>query len=167
MNPVYQDGWLLEAATSRDFDELMTWFPDAAAVDIWGRPEFRYPFTRESFLEDCRIDAAESYVLRDPDKCFAAFGQSCDRNGRGHLMRLVANPDMRRRGAGSKLIELIIASLEERYDFDEYSLFVYRDNTPAYQCYLSLGFAVTDYPEDGKLADKCYFLTKPTTRRRP
>lgn len=167
MNPVCQDGWLLEAATPRDFDEVMTWFLDAAAVDIWGGPEFRYPFTRESFLEDCRTDIAESYALRDSDQQLAAFGQSCDRNGRGHLMRLVANPGMRRRGAGTRLIELIIASLEERQAFDEYSLFVYRDNIPAYHCYLSLGFAVTKFPEDGKLADKCYFLTKPSTRRRP
>lgn len=167
MNPVKRDGWLLEAAASTDFDDVMTWFPDAASVDIWGGPEFRYPFTRESFLEDCRTDIAESYALRDPDKRLAAFGQSCDRYGRGHLLRLIVNPGMRRRGAGSKLIALIIDSLEERYMFDEYSLFVYRDNTPAYQCYLSLGFAVTDYPADAKLADKCYFLTRPATAQTP
>ncbi len=167
MKPVRRDGWLLAAARPADLDELMTWFPDAGSVDIWGGPEFRFPFTRESFVADCRIDEMESYALRDPDDMLAAFGQSYDRNGRGHLARLVANPAMRRRGAASMLIEAIIASLEERYVFDEYSLFVYRENTPAYQCYLSLGFAVTDYPEDGVMADKCYFLTRPTTRRKP
>ena len=40
----------LELATDRDIDELMTWFPDAAAVDIWGGPKFRFPFTRDSFV---------------------------------------------------------------------------------------------------------------------
>jgi ribosomal protein S18 acetylase RimI-like enzyme len=109
----------------------------------------------------------QTYALRDPDGRLAAFGQSYDRHGRGHLARLIANPDMRRRGAGSRLIELIIASLEARHAFDEYSLFVYRHNIPAYECYLSLGFAVTDYPEDAAMADRCYFLTRPAPPRNP
>ena len=167
MESVREGGWELAAATDADIDEVMTWFPDAASVDIWGGPEFRFPFTRESFVEDCRTDSMQTYALRDPDRRLAAFGQSYDRHGRGHLARLIANPDMRRRGAGSRLIEAIIASLEARYAFDEYSLFVYRHNIPAYECYLSLGFAVTDYPEDAAMADKCYFLTRPAPTRNP
>jgi len=167
LQPVEQDGWILAAATAADFAEVMTWFPDAAAVDRWGGPQFRFPFTRESFLEDCRVDMLESYALRDPTGLLAAFGQSYERTGRGHLARLVANPAARRRGAGSRLIEMIILSLAARHAYDEYSLFVYRDNTPAYRCYLSLGFAVTDYPADGVMADKCYFLVKTTTRSEP
>lgn len=166
MNSVSRDGWLLAAAAPGDIDAVMTWFPDARSVDIWGGPEFRFPFTRESFVEDCRTDIMDTYALRDPDGQLAAFGQSYDRDGRGHLARLIANPQMRRRGAGSLLIELIIAALEERHAFDEYSLFVYRDNTPAFKCYLSLGFTVTDYPEDAVMADRCYFLTRRTTRRK-
>lgn len=167
MEPVGYGGWELAAATDADIDEVMTWFPDAASVDIWGGPKFRFPFTRESFVEDCRIDSMQTYALHDPDGRLAAFGQSYDRYGRGHLARLIANPDLRRRGAGSRLIELIIASLEARFEFDEYSLFVYRHNIPAYECYLSLGFAVTDYPEDAAMADKCYFLTRPAPTRKP
>ena len=155
------DGWTLTAAAEADFDEVMTWFPDAASVDRWGGPDFRFPFTRESFIEDCRTDVMESYVLTSPDGQTAAFGQSYERTGRGHLARLVVNPAMRRKGAGKRLVQMIIAALEQQDDYDEYSLFVYRHNTPAYHCYLSLGFAVTDYPEDAAMADKCYFLTRP------
>ena len=158
------DGWTLATATEADFDEVMTWFSDAASVDRWAGPSFRYPFTRQTFIEDCRTDIAESCALRNPGGQLAAFGQTCERTGRGHLLRLVVNPLLRRQGAGRRLIQMLIASLEERHDYDEYSLFVYRDNIPAYHCYLSLGFTVTDYPEDGLLADKCYFLTKTTTR---
>jgi hypothetical protein len=60
---------------------------------------------------------------------------------------------------------MIIAALEMTGDYDEYSLFVYRDNTPAYQCYLSLGFVVVQYPDDAPMPDKCFFLTKRATRR--
>lgn len=164
MTVLDDDGWTLAAAGDEDFDEVMTWFPDAASVDRWGGPEFRFPFSRQSFIEDCRVDVMDSYVLKNPGDERAAFGQSYERTGRGHLARLVVNPRLRRQGAGRRLIELIIASLEKRHAFDEYSLFVYRDNIPAYHCYLSLGFTVTDYPADAAMPDKCFFLTKTTPR---
>ena len=101
-----------------------------------------------------------SWVLRTPDGTFAAFGQSYERNGRGHLARLVANPAMRGQGAGKRLIQRIIDALSASHDYEEYSLFVYRHNEPAYRCYRSLGFGVVDYPEDAAMPDKCFFLTK-------
>ena len=108
----------------------------------------------------------ESYALRGADERLAAFGQSYNRDGRGHLARLVSNPALRRRGAGKQLIRMVITALETAYDFDECSLFVYRDNVPAYRCYLSLGFVVHDYPEEAPMPDKCYFLTRKATRRK-
>jgi ribosomal protein S18 acetylase RimI-like enzyme len=160
MQPRRDTGWLLELASPADFDELMTWFPDARSVNIWGGPGFRYPFTAETFREDCRVDRMESYALRDDTGSMAAFGQSYERDGRGHLARLIAKPDQRRRGAGRRLIRMMIASLDERFGYDEYSLFVYQDNVPAYRCYRGLGFVVRDYPPDAPMADQCYFLTR-------
>jgi hypothetical protein len=104
-------GWTLAPAGDDDFEKLMTWFPDAASVDLWGGPNFRYPFT-------------------DASGQLAAFGQSYERTGRGHLARLISNPKMRRQGV------------------------------PAYECYRSLGFEVGAYPPDAKMPDKCYFLIK-------
>jgi len=163
--PLQDDGWTLAPAADAEFDDVMSWFPDAHSVDIWGGPNFRYPFTSETFREDCRVDVMASYVLRNSAGELAAFGQSYDREGRGHLARLVSNPALRRQGAGHKLIRMIIAALEMAGDYDEYSLFVYRDNTPAYQCYLSLGFVVVEYPDDAPMPDKCLFLTRQATRR--
>jgi ribosomal protein S18 acetylase RimI-like enzyme len=162
---VSADTWTLAPAGSDEFDEIMAWFPDGRSLDLWGGPAFRYPFTRESFLEDLRIDAADSYGLRDADNRLGAFGQCYERYGRGHLARLVTNPALRRQGVGRRLIEMIIATLEVQRDFDEYSLFVYRHNEAAVRCYRSLGFAVTDYPEDAPMPDKCYFLTRKARRR--
>jgi len=159
-------GWTLATAADSDFDTVMSWFPDEDAVNIWGGPKFRYPFTGDTFREDCRIELMTSYVLRNSSGELAAFGQSCEREGRGHLARLVANPALRGQGAGRQLIQSIIAALEVESDYEEYSLFVYRHNTPAYQCYLSLGFAVTDYPDDAPMRDKCYFLTRKATHNR-
>ena len=55
---------------------------------------------------------------------------------------------------------MIIEALERAHDYAEYSLFVYRHNVPAYECYRSLGFEVGAYPPDAKMPDKCYFLIK-------
>ena len=158
-------GWVLAATSAADLDQIMGWFPDADSVKIWGGPNFRFPFTAKTFREDCRFDALESFSLRNAGGQLAAFGQAYERDGRGHLARLVSNPGMRRQGAGRQLIERIIMSLEESRDYDEYSLFVYRHNTPAYQCYRSLGFVVRDYPEGAPMPDKCFFLTRQSTRR--
>ncbi len=161
------DDWTLEPATDPDIDEIMGWFPDAESVDIWGGPVFRFPFSAQSFREDLYLDKMASWALRKADKGLAAFGQSYERTGRGHLARLVVNPEMRGQGAGKLLIQRIIAALEASNDYDEYSLFVYRHNEPAYRCYRSLGFGVVDYPEDAAMPDKCFFLTKKITRRKP
>ena len=166
MQPLRDNSWILSLLVDAEIDEVMSWFPDAESVNIWGGPHFRFPFTGETFREDCRLDVMQSWVLRDAEGRLAAFGQAYDRNGRGHLARLVSNPALRRQGAGRKLIEMIIASLEKTHEYDEYSLFVYRDNTPAYRCYGSLGFVIHDYPEDAQMPEKCYFLTRTTTRRK-
>lgn len=165
MSNLAGSGWTLAVTTEVDIDEIMTWLPDAASVNIWGGPNFRFPFTPETFREDCRLDVMDSFSLRNTEGELAAFGQAYERDGRGHLARLISNPGLRRRGAGRRLIESIIASLEEEHDYEEYSLFVYRDNVPAYQCYLSLGFVVRKFPEGAPMPDKCYFLTRQTTRR--
>jgi len=152
--------WSLVRANSSDIDELMTWFPDAHSVDIWGGPKFRFPFDRESFDADSRWQEFSSYCLRNPDDEFVAFGQLGSRYGRSHLARLISNPTLRRKGIGRKLIEAVIDRARVEQAYSEVGLFVYRNNTPAFQCYLSLGFEVQDYPEGAPLADVCYYLTR-------
>jgi ribosomal protein S18 acetylase RimI-like enzyme len=49
----------------------------------------------------------------------------------------------------------------KRLDSDEFSLFVYRDNVPALECYKAMGFAIRDFPEGASLGDECYYLTRP------
>ena len=151
----------LELATDSDIDELMSWFPDAGSVDIWGGPKFRYPFTRKSFVKDCGIEKMVSYSLRAPDGSMVAFGQRYVRDDRAHLARLIASPAARRQGYGRKLIEELIDTVRREAKHTDVSLFVYRHNEPAYRCYLQLGFRVQPYPEKARMREQCYFLTRP------
>ena len=153
--------WVLDPAGKADIDELMTWFPDAHSVDIWGGPAFRFPFDRESFHSDCRLLEYSSYCLRNAAGDLAAFGQMGYRFGRSHLARLVANPTLRGQGVGRKLLEMMIEVVRTQQDLKEMALFVYKDNEPAYRCYLASGFEVQDYPKAAPLRDKCYYMTRP------
>ena len=152
--------WSLDAACEADIDELMTWFPDANAVDIWGGPKFRYPFDRKTFHEDCRWQDIPTYCLRNSDNGLAAFGQIASRYDRSHLARLVANPCMRGQGVGRKLIEMLIERAREDQAHSKVALFVYRDNEPAYRCYLALGFEVQEFPDGAPMRDKCFYLAR-------
>jgi len=155
-----EDGWTLATPNEDELDELMGWFADAEAVKRWSGPRFRYPYTRASFREDCRIGQITTYCLRNPDGAMSAFGQIYDRYDRGHLARLVTHPGMRRQGIGARLIRLITTAASLHAGHKQSSLFVYRDNEPAYRCYLKMGFVVEDYPDDAPLKDQCYFLTR-------
>lgn len=158
---IEQDGWSLEEASNRDVHELMAWFPDADSINLWGGPAFRYPFTQHSFFEDIHWGRMASFSLRDPARRLAAFGQLYERTERINFARLVVNPVMRGRSVGKRLIKMLMAASHSMFDCTEYSLFVFRDNIPAFACYTALGFRVTDYPDDMPHADVCYYLTRP------
>lgn len=151
----------LQLASDEDIAELMGWFPDAASVDLWGGPKVRYPFTPQTFAEDCGLSRMRSFSLRHSTGAMLGFGQYYYRQGRGHLARLITNPATRRRGYGTRLIEKLIDAVAEDGQATEVSLFVYQHNDAAYKCYRSLGFIVQEYPDDAPLKEHCYFLTRP------
>lgn len=150
--------FVLDTVASDDVDEVMGWFGDAASVDIWGGPAFRFPFTRETFHEDCRWQDFSTYCMRGNEQLLA-FGQLGERYRRAHLARLIANPTMRGQGIGKQLIMLMLDKAREAYDHTECGLFVYKHNRPAYHCYRSVGFEVQNYPDDAPMPDECLYLT--------
>lgn len=155
------DGWRLEDADDAVVDTLIEWLPDQRSVNIWGGPEFRYPYTRESFLEDCHWGEMESLALRDAEGRLAGFGQVYERHGRINLARLIAHPERRGQGIGKRLVDRLMRHGAALLPCDEFSLYVYRDNLPAYHCYKALGFDIDEYPQEDPLADVCYYMTRP------
>ena len=158
--PPEQGGWQIAEASDRDLDELMSWFHDAAEVDIWGGPRFRFPFTKASFRKDCHWGRMAGFRLNSPVGEFSAFGQMYQRYGRINLARLVVNPGMRGQGVGKRLVGLLMEKGPQLFPADEFSLFAYRHNAAALGCYRSMGFVIRDYPEGARMADQCYYLTR-------
>ncbi len=151
----------LIVATEADISHLMSWFPTARSVGIWGGPNFRYPFTAETFFEDVRWQQIDSYRLVDPAGDMPAFGQIFKRHGRVNLARLVVSPDRRRQGIGRQLVTLLMAKGQESFLLQEYSLYVCKDNYPAQACYAGMEFEEQQMPVGDEMADTCIYMTRP------
>ena len=164
--PARRDDWVLDETATTDIDELMKWFPDERATRTWGGPDCRYPYNRHSFAEDIHWGRMATFSLRDPHGEFVGFGQVYERVGCINLARLAVKPAMRGQGIGTRLVEMLMMVTASMFDCDYYSLFVYRDNMPAYKCYTALGFEESVYPENARLADECDYLTRAVTERR-
>ena len=159
-----QDEYRLERANEADIESLMTWFETGFDVKVWGGPKFRFPFTRESFFEDVHFRDMATFVLWDSGNAMVGFGQLYNRHERINLARLVVRKDRRGQGLGKALIEELMRAGASLLPLAEFSLFVYRDNTPALECYKAMGFGIRDYPEEDPLADKAFYLTRPVER---
>lgn len=157
---VGRNGWQLVEATEGDLEQLMTWFRGPEDVNLWAGPRFRFPFTLDTFQEDCHWGRMPSFRLNAPGGEFAAFGQMYERYGRINFARLIVNPGMRRAGVGKRLLASLMEAGPRLLAADEFSLFCYRHNAAALACYRSMGFSVCDYPEDAPMADVCYYLTR-------
>jgi ribosomal protein S18 acetylase RimI-like enzyme len=138
--------------------ELMTWFPDADSLRAWGGPEFRFPFTAETFRTDSKVDEIDSWSLVAGDGALAAFGQCYLRVGRCHFGRVGVSPRLRGSGLGSRLLREMARWGTAEFGERELSLFVRRDNEAAYRLYLRLGFREVPYPDPAFMTDSRYMI---------
>jgi ribosomal protein S18 acetylase RimI-like enzyme len=127
--------------------ELMSWFCDAGELRTWGGPDFRFPFTPESFREDSKVDQIASLALVADDGTLAAFGQCYQRVLRCHFGRVGVSPRRRGQGLGTLLLREMAAWGSSEFGPRELSLFVNRGNPRARRLYLKLGFRDAPYPE--------------------
>jgi ribosomal protein S18 acetylase RimI-like enzyme len=140
--------------------QMMAWFPSRHALATWGGWEFRFPFTAESFLADCRLAELPSYALVHSTELYG-FGQFYLRAGRCHLSRLVVAPDQRRRGLGTQLIQGLLRVGRRQLQVSEASLFLHSSNTPALALYERLGFRRAPYPEAGIDLQEIVYMIAP------
>ena len=136
---------------------LMAWFPDVASVAVWS-PSNHFPFERERFIRESKLQELASFILVDAADTPLAFGQYYKRLGLCHLGRLVVNPVRRGEGLGRELILKLLAKGTQELGAKRCSLFVLDYNTPARKLYSSIGFLETLYPETIPQTD-CLYLT--------
>ena len=131
-------------------NQLMGWFKSHKATLDWGGPEFKYPFTPESFLNDSKLYELTHVCLVNQAEELLAFGQCYERLQCCHLARLVIAPNQRGQGMVARLIQALAEQGKVDFNFFELSLFVMEDNVAARKAYEKLGFEylVIDPPSD-------------------
>jgi len=130
-------------------ETVMTWVTSAELCYAWAGPDFRYPFTQQTFAQDLHLSERYSYVLLNDASEVVAFGQCLEKAGRCHLSRLIVAPQCRGVGYGQWLTKELMRLGRQALNASEYSLFVLRTNKAALACYLTLGFCETPMPEEG------------------
>ena len=106
-----------------------------------------FPMSDLDFLEILTAKHFTSFALMDEAQRFVAFGQYYPRLGYHHLGRLAVNPQHRGQGWSKVLINNILKQAFSEQSAKGASLFVFKDNLVALECYQSLGFKETHYPE--------------------
>ena len=71
---------LVEAAKAH-VPQMMTWFPTEHSCRVWGGPEFRFPFTPETFLADSKLTRLPSYALIRENAELCGFGRDAAARG--------------------------------------------------------------------------------------
>lgn len=95
------------------------------------------------YVHDFDIDLAHSFVARDSDGQILGLGMLGIRRPLAWITRLGVLPVIRRQGTGAALMDSMLASADE-LGMTETHLEVIKNNTPAYNLFLSKGFKVTD-----------------------
>jgi len=139
---------------------MMLWFEDEASTIRWAGPNFRYPYTIETFSADLNLDKLSSWGLLNDVGGVMAFGQFYLRLEKCHLGRLVVNPHFRGGGVGSDLIQLLGTQGRAELGVQDCSLFVLESNLIALKLYRSSGFVAQDYPDEMPL-EKCLYMVRP------
>ena len=150
----------LYAVNDTDIEQLKSWLLNADSVRLWSGPAFRYPYSDVSFREDCRLDSFANFALKNGDGVMLGFGQIGERYDRSHFARLIVSPEARGVGMGKELLGALLRQAALRSDCKACGLFVYRHNHAAVNCYKSMNFVIDEYPENAKLQDECYYMTR-------
>lgn len=138
--------------------EIMSWFRNESELSSWSGPNFRYPYTLETFQQDLQLNKLNSFALVSLDNKLMAFGQFYLRLGRCHLGRLVVSPNFRGQGVAGLLMSSLCEMGHRELDTKESSLFVMADNSSAIAAYKKFGFSEQDYPEPIPIKN-CLYMT--------
>lgn len=138
--------------------EMITWFGSEAELREWAGPDFRYPYTLDSFSKALKLETLNSFCITDQSDTLLSFGQCYERVGRWHLGRLAVSPMHRGQGLVQELIQHLTEFGERRHGISNNSLFVMHQNTGAIRAYEKCGFVFAEYPEKMPMQGTHYMI---------
>jgi ribosomal protein S18 acetylase RimI-like enzyme len=94
-----------------------------------------------------------SFTMIDDSGVIAGFGQILELEPyRIHLGRIIISPEFRGKGLGAVLCRELMRVATEQFRPAEFTLNVYRSNTPALKLYKSVGFVMlAEYADNASI----------------
>ncbi len=131
----------LRPAGLPDLAEIITWIPDARALERWAGPGKTFPTRPEILWREIMATPENAYGLVQ-DKNLLGFGQILARPGGAsfHLARIIIAPRYRGQGLGAHLCRQLMNVARQEHTVKSFTLNVHPHNQTAINLYRSLGF---------------------------
>jgi RimJ/RimL family protein N-acetyltransferase len=126
-----------------DYPLLLGWIPDADFALLWGGPRYHWPLDSQQIDTYLQNEPVSAYLFIDDERPIGYIELAQDPDNQIRLCRiLIADPNARSKGYGSKLISLAIEKAKVEFGAVTVELAVFENNQPARRCYEKLGFVV-------------------------
>lgn len=143
--------YTLQPANPESLQIVLTWIETPEQLKLWGGSALTFPPMLDQTWQEIGATSQNTFSLNDTEGSLVGFGQTLFREpGKVHLGRIIISPAVRGKGIGRILCQKLIQAGSTHCQPSEFTLNVYRDNTPAFNLYTSLGFTVlSEDPEQG------------------
>ena len=148
-----------QPATRNDLETVINWIPDAKSCSVWAGPKVKFPIKLDQLVEAIEFDRTHTFSLSDENDLLALGQIRMFENKRGHLSRIIVNPEYRGRGIGRIICTELIHKAKQ-LNCNAISLNVNKENQAARILYKKLGFIVPSKKPDGLRKDVIYMELK-------
>jgi ribosomal protein S18 acetylase RimI-like enzyme len=144
-----------QPGTRNDLETVINWIPDANSCSVWAGPRVKFPIKLDQLIEAIEFDKTHTYSLSDENNLLALGQIRIFENKRGHLSRIIVNPEYRGKGIGRIICREIIDKAKQ-LNCKTISLNVNKENQAARNLYRKLGFIVPAKQTDDLREDVIY-----------
>ena len=141
--------------TKKDLKAVINWIPDARSCIVWAGPKVIFPIELEQLCDALEFDKNHTYSLSDENNLLAVGQIRMFENKRGHLSRIIVNPEFRGKGIG-RIFCLELINKAKKLRCKSISLNVDKDNEIAKSLYKKLGFIVPSKQPESLRKDVIY-----------
>ncbi|MBT8377692.1 MAG: GNAT family N-acetyltransferase [Ignavibacteria bacterium] len=149
-----------QPATKYDLKAVIGWIPDAKSCAVWAGPKVMFPIKLEQLCNAIEFDTIHNSSLVDKNVLLALGQIRIFENKRGHLSRIIVNPEYRGKGIGEIFCSGLINKAKQ-LKCKTISLNVDKDNQAAIGLYKKLGFIVPSIQQDRLRKNIIYMELKP------
>lgn len=125
-----------------DVTELVQWFDTKEEVLSWTGTDYGWPLNAQFILQRQKLEEVDSYILEHNSEKIGFIELFKVSDEQMRLCRVVLAKKARGKGVGKKLIQLALEKIADTTKAESVSLAVFKANTSALMCYLSLGFRI-------------------------